>query len=239
MSVASEHILSNLRMVDAERARRSATLGLAERVVALKHYQQRRFAMTYGDLLHSPRYGSAAKFFLSELYGPTDFSERDAQFGRVVPALVRLFPRDIVETVATLGALHALSERLDTEMALCLPEDGVHPNSYLVAWKGCGDVASRERQIVLTLQIGSAIDGFARKPLLRRTLQLMRGPAHVAGLTQLQEFLERGFNAFQAMHGASEFLQVISTREREFAALLFNAQADSPQERAVLARLPQ
>lgn len=239
MSSASDNILSNLRLVDAERARRVATVGLVERVIALKHYQQRRFALTYSDLLHSPRYGLAAKFFLSDLYGPNDFSERDAQFARVVPALVRIFPKDIVDTVATLGTLHALSERLDTDTALRLPEGGVSPSNYLAAWKACGDAASRERQITLTLQIGSAIDGFARRPLLRRTLQLMRGPANVAGLTKLQEFLEHGFEAFQSMRGANEFLGVIASREREFASLLFTAKADSLEERAALERLPQ
>ena len=46
---------------------------------------------------------------LDELYGPQDFSDRDAQFARVVPALVRLFPQELVETVAVLARLHALS----------------------------------------------------------------------------------------------------------------------------------
>jgi len=50
-----------------------------------------------------PRYGPAAHFFLEELYGPRDFADRDTQFARVVPALVRLFPREIVATVAILA----------------------------------------------------------------------------------------------------------------------------------------
>jgi hypothetical protein len=37
-------------------------------------------------------------------------------------------------------------------------------------------------------------------------LKLMRGPAHLAGLGELHEFLERGFNAFRGMGSASEFL---------------------------------
>src|SRR6058998_1604614 len=93
---------------------------LDARVRLLKAYQQRRFARTYADLLATARYGAASRFFLEELYGPTDFDERDAQFVRVVPALVRLFSHEIIATVSTLAQLHALSETLDSTMAQLL-----------------------------------------------------------------------------------------------------------------------
>ena len=92
MAANSTSILSQLDIVARERASRATDPALAASVEAVKAYQQRRFAATYSDLLHSPRYAGAARFFLDELYGPRDFSERDAQFARVVPALVRLFP---------------------------------------------------------------------------------------------------------------------------------------------------
>ena len=72
----------------------------------IKGYQHRRFSQTYADMLAHPRFGDAARFFLDDLYGPGDFSLRDEQFAKVVPALVRLFPRDIVQTVLSLGRLH-------------------------------------------------------------------------------------------------------------------------------------
>ena len=109
-------ILQQLSDVAAERRRRQALPEAALRVQAVKRYQQQRFAHTYADLLGSPRYRGAARFFLDELYGPQDFTERDAQLARVVPALVRLFPGRIVDVVGTLVSLHALSERLDGAM---------------------------------------------------------------------------------------------------------------------------
>ncbi|MCU0775252.1 MAG: hypothetical protein MUC74_12370, partial [Ideonella sp.] len=57
-------ILSELQAVEAERRHRLGVAGLADRVEGLKDYQQRRFAMTYPDLLASERYGAAARFFL-------------------------------------------------------------------------------------------------------------------------------------------------------------------------------
>src|SRR5689334_2866700 len=109
MTKAANAILEALQQVDAERARRDADPALHERVLALKRYQQQRFARTYADLLAQDRYAPAARFFLAELYGPRDYRARDAQFARVVPALVRLFPDDVVHTVRALSALHALS----------------------------------------------------------------------------------------------------------------------------------
>ena len=90
---------------------------MVQQVALLKGYQQQRFANTYADLLANPRYAKATDFFLQELYGPGDFSKRDSQFVRVVPALTKLFPAEVVVTVAKLARLHAISETLDMKMA--------------------------------------------------------------------------------------------------------------------------
>lgn len=194
------------------------------RVQALKAYQQRRFAHTYADLLATPRYGAAARFFLDELYGPSDFSHRDAQFARVVPALVRLFPRDVVATVATLAGLHALSEQLDSAMAHALDGPEVDALAYVAAWRSVGHAREREQQVALTLDVGRELDTLTRKPLLRHSLRMMRGPARAAGLSALQGFLESGFDTFLAMRGAQEFLSTVSTREHALLSALFDAE---------------
>ena len=46
-------------------------------------------------------------------------------------------------------------------------------------------------------------------------LAMMRQPARLAGLTGLQDFLERGFAAFRSMGGAEEFLRTIESRETQ------------------------
>jgi hypothetical protein len=226
MSTAANAILGHLQTVASERARRDAAPELGACVLALKRYQQSRFSRTYADLLASPRYGPAARFFLEELYGPRDFSQRDAQFARVVPALVKLFPDEIVATVQTLAELHALSETLDTETALHLSRPSVDAAAYIAAWQATGRRAERERQIALTLAVGESLDVLTRNPLVRNTLRMMRGPARAAGLGELQSFLETGFDAFKAMRGAREFLDDIGRRERALAAALFGAAND-------------
>jgi hypothetical protein len=237
---ADQTILGHLQTVAVERERRAASPDLQRRVVALKAYQQRRFAHSYADLLGTARYGPAARFFLEELYGPRDYSDRDAQFARVVPALVRLFPQETVATVRTLAELHALSEVIDSLAASHLPSADITAIDYVRAWQATGRAADRERQIALTLAVGESLDRLTRNPLLRHTLRMMRGPARAAGLGELQQFLETGFDTFRAMRGAREFLDTIGARERRLAATLFEAplHADGHLGDTALGQLP-
>lgn len=220
---AGAAILESLAEVEAERAERACDAALAAKVWSIKHYQQRRFELTYSDLLAHPRYGGASRFFLDELYGPTDFTGRDAQFARVVPGLVRLFPREVIETVETLASLHALSEKFDTSMARALASPDVSATDYTRAWQQCNQAAERERQVALLLHVGDSVDRLTRSSVLRHSLRLMRTPARAAGLAALQAFLERGFETFRGMRGAREFLDLIGQRERALAAWLFAA----------------
>jgi len=239
---STAEIAAHLSVVEAERRRRSELPDLQAKVIALKDFQQRRFSHTYADLLASRRYGAASRYFLDELYGPGDFTTRDAQFARVVPALVRMAPQEVVDTIAILAELHALSETLDSAMALQLPDSRLTPLDYVDAWQRTGRAADRERQIALTLSIAEQLDRVTRLPMLRNLLRLMRRPARAAGLSELQRSLETGFDVFRAMEGAQEFIALIGERERVLAAALFAAarpggSGDAAMERA-LAGLP-
>ena len=225
MSDPASRILAALAAVEAERARRAAAPGFAATVESLKSWQQRRFARTHADLLEHPRFGRAARFFLDELYGPQDFARRDAEFGRIVPALVRLFPEDIVRTVEALAEVHALSERLDGAMAGRLTGPTIDAPAYVRAWQAVGEPQAREHQIELVMVVGRALERHVRSRVLRASLKAMRGPARATGLGTLQAFLEAGFDAFAAMSGAEEFLGTIERRERALGARLFEPTA--------------
>ena len=221
MNPHGERILHILQEVAAERERRLADPVLAERVREVKRYQHTRFQRTYADLLAHARYARAAQFFLDDLYGPEDFTRRDEQFARVVPGLVRMFPKEIVGTVESLGELHALSEQFDSAMGARIATLPLGDADYAQAWRSIGRPVDRERQIALMLAVGTALDRYTRNPLIRASLRLMRGPAAAAGLGALQGFLERGFDTFRDMRGADEFLDTVAKRERELAARLF------------------
>lgn len=233
MSNAAVEILAHLATVDLERRQREGVPGLGAKVAAVKAFQQRRFEKTYADLLGSPRYGAAARFFLDELYGPGDFTQRDAQFARVVPALVRLFPQEIVETVAALGALHALSEQLDTSLAAQLQTSVLDGPAYVRAWQAAGRAEDRDQQISLTLDVAERLDRLTQRMLVRNSLRLMRAPARAAGLSDLQRFLESGFESFRAMRGAQEFISTVRARERALASQLFSTSSTDPDASAL------
>ena len=219
----SHQILDHLSAVEHERVARRNEPGLNASVLAVKRFQQLRFRHTYADLLTSVRYRPAATFFLEELYGPDDFSRRDAQFARVVPAIGRLFSAEVVATVALLSELHSLSEQLDTSMGRALMGSQVNAKGYVAAWQVSSTPLQRSKQIDLTLEVASSLEGLTRRALLRNSLRLMRRPAQVAGLGELQRLLERGFDTFKAMNGAQSFISLIDVRERILASALFSA----------------
>lgn len=197
-------------------------------VADVKRFQARRFAGTYADLLRSPAYGAAARFFLEELYGDRDFRERDAQFARIAGTMEKLLPKDVAETAAGLARLHALTESLDHAMPRARPLAHVEDvPSYVLAWKETGRREDRQRQLEAVVAVGAEMTRLTRLPGLRMMLRMMRGPAAAAGLESLQRFLESGFDTFSSVTklrgGAETFLHTIREREQQLMDLLFDA----------------
>jgi len=211
--------------------------GVRARREALRAWQAQRLARTHADLLEAPRYRAAARFFLDDLYGAKDFSQRDGELARLVPMLSRVLPRGALETIADAVELDALSERLDLAMAVALDADPqvrgreIDDASYARAYRSAGSRVDRERQIALVEHIGRALDSLVRHPLIGRLLGAMEGPARLAGLTALHEFLASGFAAFRSMRGADAFLDQIRRREAGLMQRLYAGDPD-PFERS-------
>lgn len=205
---------------------------LGRRRQRLREWQAARLAQTHGDLLASPRYAQAATFFLSDLYGEKDFSERDAEVERILPLMTSMLPVSGLRTLLLAVEVDALSERFDAAMVQALGVRLDVPTlseaAYAEAYRAVGDRAGRETQIRLIGETGEALEALARKSFVRGALKMMRGPAHLAGLGELHAFLERGFEAFRSMRDASEFLETIIERERAITAAIF-AGKDLPE----------
>lgn len=189
----------------------------------LRAWQAVRLARTHAGLLANPRMGPAATFFLTDLYGSEDLTRLDANVRRAVPAMRRLLSADGLETVAQAIELETLSEELDFAMATALGAKSrdLTAASYAAAYRKVGRRADRERQIALIESLGKSLDRFVHQALIGTTLSMMRWPAQVAGLGELQDFLQRGYRAFAKMGGASEFLHLVIGRERKLLEALF------------------
>lgn len=228
---AAQKIRDAVARVTQLREQQALKPGLRDAVLAVKAVQARRFAGTYRDLLRGPPYGTAARFFLEELYSDRDFAERDAQFARIAGAVERFFPTAVVQTAVNLAQLHALTEALDHDMAVAwLAADGAGPEAarFVHAWRAVGRRADREAQLRDVLAIGEELARLTRAPGLRTMLRMMRSPASAAGLAALQQFLEAGFDTFAAMSRAghaAQFLRIIREREEALIAQWFDAPA--------------
>ena len=201
---------------------RGSREGQPPRLPELKAWQSQRLTRTYADVASQPRCRAATSFFIEDLYGPKDFSSRDQEMLRILPVMTRVLPQSAVETAALAIELEALSEDLDQRLADALGAAALNESTYAKAYRDSSAPAERQRQIELIDSVGHRLDALVKKPLIAGTLRLMRRPAHLAGLGDLQEFLERGFEAFRAMHGAGEFLALIREREEGILKRLFS-----------------
>lgn len=193
------------------------TRGLSRSRYLLAHWQSMRLAATYADLAADQRYGQATEFFLADLYGPRDFSKRDRDGERVVAKMRTILPARAMAAIQRALHLNKLSQMLDAEMADMLFEtmrvDAIDTDNYAESYRRCNRFIERREQIALVDVLGRELDVLVSKSFVRMALKLAHGPAYLAGLGELQDFLERGVAAFSHMNGASYFLQTICRRE--------------------------
>ena len=192
----------------------------------LRQWQSRRLAASFADFLADPRMRPAAEFFLSDLYADRDFSGRDRDAARVLPMMARLLPEGLLHAAIDAIELATLSHALDLRMAQQLANRGdsmaaITPADYARAYRHRGLRRLRRHQIELVLRVGHALDAAVRKHGVYRLLRAARLPAQLAGLSELQAFLERGFRAFDALGGAGDFLAEVARRERTVSDRLF------------------
>lgn len=199
--------------------------GAAAARVALRAFQAARMARTHADLLAAEETCAAAQFFLDDLYGDYDFTQRDADIERIVPMMERMLPAKALQTIAEAIELDALSEALDRGMAARLGAQ-ISEDAYARAYRQVADRSDRERQIAYIQSVGLSLCDLVRVPLIGGTLAMMRGPAKLVGLFALHNFLERGFGAFKQMRKPKEFVATIVARE---TAILENLYAQKPQ----------
>jgi hypothetical protein len=223
MPIAAEgEFLEQLERARVLHEERLASPQLAAALDRLAAWQSRRLNATYADLAQQPRYAPAIAFFQTDLYGPGDFSQRDADLARVAPLMVRILPASVIETASRAMQLSTLSHEVDRALLAHFPERApLSVAMYCEAYRALANRAARERQIGLIVAVGEGLDRYVGKPVVRSALAAMRQPARLAGLGALQHFLERGVAAFRHMRGASEFLATIEARETALMNAIF------------------
>ena len=212
--------------LDRAGALRAAAKADPKAAVARQHFrawQAQRLARTHASLVANPKFAEAATFFLTDIYGANDPARLYDDVRRVLPTVVKVLPAAGLETVSDAIELDALSEELDAAMIKALGKriNGLDAATYGEAYRKVGRRKDRERQIDLIQHVGQSLDRLAHRPFISTALRMMRKPAEVAGFSELQSFLERGYGAFRKMGGADAFLNEVVTCERKLLEALF------------------
>ncbi len=188
-------LLAELERSEALRARTAEDAAFSEKRGWLRDWQAARLARTHADLLESRRFHAAAQFFLDDLYGPEDIGRHIEEVRRIVPVMTRVLPDSGLATVAHAVELNALSESLDGAMVEALgdaPRRSMRRLTRRLSRQSTAPGTARARSISSNC-LGNALDRLTHIHFIGVTLKMMRGPADLAGLAELQAFLERGY----------------------------------------------
>ena len=205
--------------------------GLSKELIVLREWQASRLRDTYDDLLHSQEYGRACQFFLTDIYGVRDFSQRDTDAENAYNSMRKYLPDRLLTTLGKAIELNALTQQLDAQLLAVLVdqlgmEDGLTAVSYAEAYRICDNYDARAYQIDLLMELGDGLDKLIRIPMIGMILRAARRPANRAGWGELQDFLERGFAAFKQMGQAKPFLKIVEERERAILDNIFAARSN-------------
>jgi hypothetical protein len=219
-------ILTHLAQARPGPRRRVDSEELPPEVALLRTWQTNRLKHTYDDFLRSKRFRPAAIFFLSDIYAPTDYSQRNADLERFYDGLRRALPERALVVLADGIKLHQLTDELDYALAQALVDRlgvtvTITEAQYAEGYRICDNYEERLQQIRMIDTIGRGVDHMVRLPFVGLALKVAHAPAHLAGWQDLQGFLERGFSAFKHMKGADKFLGTIQHRETQILDRIF------------------
>ena len=212
---------------DPRREPRNALRRLPE----LRRWQAERLRRSFDHFLRDAGRRPAAEFFLEDVYGDHDFTRRDADIARVLPMMRRLLPKKLLATVADAIELGVLTQELDLEMAQVLEASAPRRRKldaalYAEAYRVVGGPVRRKRQVALIGRVGRGFGQALRMRGVAALLAFSRGPARLAGLGELQGFLERGYAAFESLGDAEAFVSEIERDEGEVSRKLFAGDPD-------------
>jgi hypothetical protein len=219
-------LLRDLQHSEELKHQPGAANGLRPQLAMLREWQANRLARTYADLLADPRYCPACEFFLSDIYAPRDFSQRDHDLERIHQFLSRVLPATTIQLLTATVELNSLTNTLDNHLLQVLVEQlgvtaSVTAELYAEAYRACDNQVERVRQIDLTQSILRQVGEGARYRVVGAALKMAKVPAQRAGWVEIYDFLERGYQALRQMKDTQTFVETIAQREMSILDLIY------------------
>lgn len=201
---------------------------ILETMRAVQNWQCQRLLLSHQEMYQQKRFKPAVEFFVEELYGPKEFSQRDHDIARVVPKMAKLLPEKALVSLASALHLNALSFELDFAMARKLHGLTIDRDSYAQAYRECNNQVLRQQQINYILTLGRDLANVVQMKGITTLLVLSRKPAKLAGVIALHEFLEHGFKAFKKLGEVDDFVIPVVNFEQALLTQLFDKSAANP-----------
>lgn len=203
---------------------------LRERINQLRDWQCRRLLHTYESLHQQKRFAPAIEFFTTELYGPNDFSQRDADLKKAAPLMEAALSDKTIGTFILAVKLNTLSFKLDIALVQQIGNvDHITSEQYAEAYQACENKDERQRQLEYIELLARELDRIANRASILMILKLARIPAQLAGLGELQRILEEGASAFRKIGKINDFIDPILNGETAIMQKIFAGEPCLPE----------
>lgn len=204
---------------------------LEPRLAHLRAWQSARLGRTYADLMKDPQYRPACEFFLSNIYAPRDFSQRDHDTERIHTFLSKVVPAPMLQLLTDVVEVNALTNELDQKLIDVLFEDlavtsEISAAQYAAAYRRCDNYKARYHQINLITRILGEIALGARLAGVGLAMNIIKGPAVRAGWVDFYDFLAQGYAAFKKMRDVKTFVRILDQREKRILSRIYTHHPD-------------
>tara|TARA_R110000824_G_scaffold11426_12_gene49825 strand:- start:2446 stop:3195 length:750 start_codon:yes stop_codon:yes gene_type:complete len=193
---------------------------LLDSALTVADWQARRLKQTHKDLYQHLGYQGGLEFLLTDLYAPANMTRRDDNIDRVFPKMVKWLPDHLLDTLSGLVELNLITQQLDLELAELLDERDMHARTvtvehYCEVYRASQKLEQRKHQVMLVADVGQQLDRYVRNRTLGWLLSMSRTPAEMADLSDLHDFLHRGYSAFRKMDKVNVLIDRLVTREQQ------------------------
>jgi hypothetical protein len=184
--------------------------------LALQIFQSNRLRREYSDLAEIAQYEPVGEFFFNEMYGPRDFSARDAG-ARRLHGFIQLLPGVGLRDVQEVLELLELTNRLDNALARLMFEQqtGIDFDeaTYERCYRESDNYDERLRQIDLVNNSIYNVFRLSRSHLLGIALHRSHLVARLAGMEAAHDFLVKGYDAVRGVDDITRFAVTVQARE--------------------------
>jgi hypothetical protein len=202
--------------------------GLMTTIRAVQAWQCKRLLASHQHMYQQKRFRPAVEFFINELYGPNDFSQRDQDIARIVPKMSAFLPQKALQSLASALHLNTLSFELDFDLAKQLVDSEINRDTYAKAYVSCDNLAIRQQQIDYIRTLGNDLADVVKMKGISSLLFISRKPAKIAGVLALHEFLEKGFKSFKNLGNVDDFITPVMNKEHQIMQQLANPNSPNP-----------